>query len=120
MLRKLKNIMEDNKKLLEEMNKNLEKFSREMPEQMNGFMTFLKEVEKGRKALDRKTKELIAVACAVVKQCEWCIAFHVRKALESGATKEEIMESAWVAVLMGGGPALMYTQLVYKAIEDFS
>ena len=111
--------MEDNKKLLKEINNNFEKFSKEMPKQIGSFMNFLQSVEK-EGSLDKKTKELIAIACSVVAHCKWCIAFHVNNALKEGATKEEIMESAWVATLMGGGPALMYTQQVYKAIEDFS
>ncbi|HBK57937.1 MAG TPA: carboxymuconolactone decarboxylase family protein, partial [Spirochaetaceae bacterium] len=39
-------------------------------------------------------------------------------ALEAGATEEEILEAAWVAVLMGGGPALMHAGLVLEALKD--
>ena len=48
-----------------------------------------------------------------------CIAVHVSKALEAGATKDEIMESAFVAVLMGGGPAMVYTKMVYDALQEY-
>ena len=70
-------------------------------------------------ALSHKTKELIAVGIAISKQCHWCIAYHVHGALESGATKEEIIETCLEAILMGGGPALMFAQLAFKAIEEF-
>ncbi|HDN82781.1 MAG TPA: carboxymuconolactone decarboxylase family protein [Candidatus Altiarchaeales archaeon] len=70
-------------------------------------------------ALPSKTKRLIALALAVATGCEWCIALHTKGALDAGATKDEIIEACFVAVLMGGGPALMYTQLVLKAIEEF-
>ena len=73
---------------------------------------------KGKLEYDKKSKELIAIACAVLAHCEWCIAFHVKGALDAGATKEEILESTWVGVLMGGGPSLMYAQGVLKALED--
>ena len=62
---------------------------------------------------------LVSIGIAVSKQCHWCVAYHVHQALEAGATEEEIIETCLVATLMGGGPALMYAQLVFKAIEDF-
>jgi len=110
--------MQDYNRLFNEILENLGKFSKETPEQMKGFHKFLEAVEKGG-ALDVKQKELIAIACSVVAHCEWCIAYHVKGALNANATKEEILESAWVGVLMGGGPALMYAQGVLKALEDF-
>ena len=42
----------------------------------------------------------------------------MKNALDSGASKEEIMESCYVAVLMGGGPAMMQIRRVMKALED--
>jgi alkylhydroperoxidase/carboxymuconolactone decarboxylase family protein YurZ len=49
-----------------------------------------------------------------------CIVVHVKNAVNAGANKQEILEAAWVAVMMGGGPALSYIQCVLKALEDFS
>lgn len=110
--------MKEYKKLLEEISKNLKVFSEKTPAKMKEFHELLQEVEK-KGALDKKTKELIAVACSVLAHCEWCIAFHVKGALDAGANDQEILESAWVGVLMGGGPALMYAQGVLKALEEF-
>ncbi|BDR59359.1 carboxymuconolactone decarboxylase family protein [Xylocopilactobacillus apicola] len=59
-------------------------------------------------ALDRKTKELIAVGIAVSVRCEGCIRGHVKNSLESGATFEELSEVVKVAILMGGGPSTAY------------
>jgi len=109
--------MQDYKKLVEEITANLGELSKDTPEQMRGFHNFMEYVEKDG-ALKKKEKSLIAIACALVAHCEWCIAFHVKGALDSGATNEEILESAWVGVLMGGGPSLMYAQGVLKALED--
>lgn len=111
--------MEDFKKLMDEIHKNLKEFSEKTPEQMESFMKFLKNVEE-EGSLDKKTKELISVACSVLAKCKYCIAFHIKNALELGASEQEILESAWVAILMGGGPSLMYAQLVLKALKDFS
>lgn len=71
-------------------------------------------------ALDHKSKELISLALAVAAHCDGCIAVHVSKSLEAGATKDEIMEAAFVAVLMGGGPAMVYTKMVYDAVEEYT
>jgi len=109
--------MDNMKELLKETNESLGKIGENSPEQMNAFMGLLKAIE-SKGALDEKHKELIAIACSVVSHCKWCIASHVNSAFEKGANEEEIREASWVGVLMGGGPALMYHQLVEKAIED--
>lgn len=70
-------------------------------------------------ALDTKTKELIALSIGVVVRCGGCIAFHVHDALKAGATREEIIETLDVAVLMGGGPALMYVLEAMEALDQF-
>jgi AhpD family alkylhydroperoxidase len=69
-------------------------------------------------ALDPKTKELVAVALSVGARCDPCIAFHVPAALRHGATREEIMEVLSVAVMMGGGPSLMYAAHVIEALDE--
>jgi len=68
-------------------------------------------------ALTRKHKELIAVATSIVKGCEGCISYHVKAALAHGASSAEIVEAAFVAVIMDGGPALAHMGLVLDAIE---
>jgi len=91
--------------------------AREYPQFIKGLVGFDK-AGMASGALPRKTKELIAVALSVVKECVYCIGWHVRAALREGATKDEIMEAAFVGCVLGGGPAWMYVKLVYKAIEE--
>ena len=67
-------------------------------------------------ALSRKEKELIAIAISVVKGCERCISYHVRSAIAAGADSDEILEAAFVAVIMDGGPALAHMGAVNAAI----
>ncbi|MBN2094587.1 MAG: carboxymuconolactone decarboxylase family protein [Candidatus Aenigmarchaeota archaeon] len=88
------------------------------PEQMEKFKGLLGSASK-EGALSEKTKELIFVALAVHARCDKCIAYHVKKAVEAGLGKEEILEASWVAVAMGGGPALAYMSLVQKALDEF-
>src|SRR3954452_15132645 len=54
-------------------------------------------------ALDEKTKELIALAIAVSKECDGCIASHARGAARTGATESEVAEALGVAIAMNGG-----------------
>ncbi len=107
------------KDLINEFHKYIVHWKKVSPEQISKFLELLQAIEKPG-VLTTKTKELIAVAISVVVQCQWCIAFHVKTALDHGATPEEIREAAWVAVLMGGGPQLAYMQLVEKALEEFA
>ncbi len=111
--------MKNYKELLDERNDSVQKLKKNTPDQLKGFGGLYKEVMKAG-ALDVKTKELIAVGTAVTSLCEMCIVVHVKNAVNAGANKQEILEAAWVAVMMGGGPALSYIQCVLKALEDFS
>lgn len=69
-------------------------------------------------AVDLKTKELISVAIGCYNRCEYCIVYHTYKALEAGATREEIIESAMVSVAFGGGPSMAYSVTLLKECLD--
>lgn len=72
------------------------------------------------KALDRKTKELIAVAISVAIRCDDCIGFHVKAALEQGASQEEVTEALAMAIYMGAGPSVMYATHALDAYAQFA
>ena len=93
--------------------------SKQQPETLRHFKAFMGSVLK-EGVLDAKTKELVAVGTAITARCKYCIAIHVEKAIKVGATKEEILEVAGVAILMGGGPAMTYVVEVKKALDEFS
>jgi AhpD family alkylhydroperoxidase len=50
-------------------------------------------------ALDRKTKELVAISASLAAKCQGCLEGHIKKALKFGATREEISET--IAIAMG-------------------
>lgn len=50
-------------------------------------------------ALDRKTKELVAISASLIAKCQGCLEGHIKKALKFGATREEISET--IAIAMG-------------------
>uniref|UniRef100_A0A7C3R2G1 Carboxymuconolactone decarboxylase family protein n=1 Tax=Leptospirillum ferriphilum TaxID=178606 RepID=A0A7C3R2G1_9BACT len=88
------------------------------PNETRSFLNFMQRAEGGA-ALSLKTKELINVALSVASQCEWCIPFHVKGAVDAGATRDELMESGFMAVLMHGGPALAYLTPLMESIDEF-
>ena len=71
-------------------------------------------------ALSIKEKEFIALGIAVSMGCEYCIYAHTAGAMNSGATEEEILEVASIAVYMQGGPGLTYMKFVFNALEALS
>jgi len=50
---------------------------------------------------------------------EPCMEWHLKQALEHGATEEEIYETIDVAIEMGGGQAGAYARFVVTAMEVF-
>lgn len=70
-------------------------------------------------ALDVRTKELIALAIAVSKECDGCIAAHAHAAVLHGATPDEAAEAIGVAFLMNGGPATVYGARAFAAFAEF-
>lgn len=88
-------------------------------ESVNAFMNLLG-TSYAEGAISTKIKELISVAIAVYNRCEYCIVFHTYKALEAGATREEILESAMVSVAFGGGPTMAYSVTLLKdSLDEF-
>src|SRR4029079_5014045 len=66
--------------------------------------------------LDAKTRELIALAVGVTRQCDGCITAHVHAAWKHGAAAEEIAEALGVAIAVNAGAALVYSARVMDAI----
>lgn len=88
------------------------------PEVMKGFGALARAALEP-KALDTKTKELIALGIAVATRCDACVAFHAEAAVRQGATREEIMETMGMAIYMGAGPAVMYAAQAVEAYDQY-
>ena len=89
-----------------------------VPEVMKTFAG-MSQAALAAKALDGKTKELIALAVAVAVRCDDCIAFHVKAAVERGASREEVAEALGMAIYMGAGPSVMYASHALDAFTQF-
>jgi AhpD family alkylhydroperoxidase len=90
-----------------------------VPEPMKAFSALAKAALEP-KALDTKTKELIALGIAVAIRCDGCVAFHAEAAVKQGATRDEVMETMGMAVYMGAGPSVMYAAQAVEAYDQFT
>jgi len=86
------------------------------PDILRGYRTI---ADAGRKTakLDAKTRELIALAVAVTRQCDGCINAHTTAAIKAGATKDEIVEALGVAITVNAGAALVYSARTIDAFD---
>lgn len=97
----------------------MRQMSKELIGPMSGF-TQLHARSMAEGALSTKVKELMALGIAICVHCDGCIAYHVHDALKSGATRDEILETIGVAVMMGGGPATIYACEAFEALDQFN
>lgn len=80
------------------------------------YHNFYKEIF-GRGALDRKTKELIAIAASAIAGCEGCLVGHLRKARALGAKPEEIKEAVAVAFAVNAASVVDRTDVAAAMIK---
>src|SRR5258706_16334567 len=73
----------------------------------------------GRKdgAIPPKYRELIAVAVACTTQCPYCIEAHAKAAKAAGASREELVEAAFVAAALRAGGAATHGALALKFFD---
>lgn len=109
----------DYQTITQEISKMLAKLREEIPEVLQGFNQ-LAMAASGEGALDKKTKELIALALGIASHCDGCIGFHVKALVKLGVTREEFTELLGMAVYMGGGPSMMFAAEALMAFEQFS
>ncbi len=93
-----------------------QKMKAQAPGLVGAFSTFHQTVMK-EGALSVREKELIALGIGLADRCTPCINLHVQGCIKAGATREQILEAAGVAVLMQGGPAFTHIPEVLAAIE---
>ena len=61
----------------------------------------------------------MALAIGIAVHCEGCVTYHVHDAVKAGATAQEVAETIGVAVMMGGGPAVVYGTEALEALAQF-
>jgi AhpD family alkylhydroperoxidase len=70
-------------------------------------------------ALDKVTKELIAIGISVVINCESCMQWHIEQAVKLDVKKEEILEAIEVGIEMGGGPATVAARFAVDVMDRY-
>jgi AhpD family alkylhydroperoxidase len=107
----------DYKQITRDISASLAKLRAEAPEVMKGFSDLASAATKDG-VLDKKTKELIALALGVAARCDGCLGFHTQALAKLGASKQEVVETLGMATYMGGGPSLMYAADAMSAFEQ--
>jgi AhpD family alkylhydroperoxidase len=74
----------------------------------------------GDGALPAATKELIALAIAVTRECDGCVTAHARAAHRRGVTAQQVAEAMGVAILMNGGPGTVWGPRAYAAFQEYA
>ena len=70
-----------------------------------------------KKHLDTKTQELISIAASLVAKCQGCIEGHLKKALEAGATEEEISETISIAAAINAAAIIDLTDVTARNLN---
>lgn len=110
--------MKDYSAIVRDISVNLKVLRADIAPTMQGFSAMAQSATKPG-ALDKKTKELIALAIGVATRCDGCIGFHTEALVKLGASRAEVEEALGMAVYMGGGPALMYAADAIGAYAQF-
>jgi len=69
-------------------------------------------------ALTAKQKRLIALGVALGRGCTNCILGQTMRALEAGATTDELLETAGVAIAIGGTMGMAESMRVVRLLEE--
>ena len=110
--------MKDYPATVRDISTNLKTLRTDIAPTMLGFSALAQSAMKSG-TLDKKTKELIALAIGVATRCDGCIGFHTEALVKLGANRAEVEETLGVAIYMGGGPALMYAADAIGAFDQF-
>ncbi len=98
-------MLEDPKVFLQRLQGAIQEFSKVDRETLKAFGSLNETVLKPG-ALEQKIKMLMCVAVGIATRCEYCISARVAQAVQAGATREELIETASVGLMMGGSLAM--------------
>jgi AhpD family alkylhydroperoxidase len=72
------------------------------------------------RSLSKKQKELIAIGISVVINCESCMEWHIKQAIDDGAKEKEIIEAIEVGIEMSGGPGTASARFAMNVLEYYA
>jgi ribonuclease HI len=89
----------------------------------SGFKDFNKFFALDNKAyidgiLPAKTKELMGLVASMVLRCNDCIFYHIDRSIQEGATREELMESFNIALIVGGSIVIPHLRYAFEVMDE--
>jgi AhpD family alkylhydroperoxidase len=70
-------------------------------------------------AISKKNKELIAIGISVVTNCESCMEWHIKQAIDEGASQDEVIEAIEVGIEMSGGPGTVAARFAMSVLDYY-
>ena len=68
-------------------------------------------------ALDATTKELMGLVGSLVLRCDDCVAYHLDRAVALGASREQIVESLQIGLVIGGSIVIPHLRRAWESLE---
>ena len=89
----------------------------------SGFRDINKFVELYNKAyidgaLNSKTKELMGLSASMVLRCNDCIFYHIDRSIQEGATREELLETFNVSLIVGGSIVIPHLRYAFEMMDN--
>jgi ribonuclease HI len=89
----------------------------------SGFRDFNKFFALDNKAyidgvLPAKTKELMGLVGSMVLRCNDCIFYHIDRSIQEGATREELLETFNIALIVGGSIVIPHLRYAFEVMEE--
>jgi ribonuclease HI len=69
-------------------------------------------------ALPAKTKELMGLVGSMVLRCNDCIFYHIDRSVQEGATREELMETMNIALIIGGSIVIPHLRYAFEVMDE--
>jgi AhpD family alkylhydroperoxidase len=69
-------------------------------------------------ALNAKTKELLGLSSSMVLRCNDCILYHIDRAIQEGATQQELYETFNVALIVGGSIVIPHLRYAVEKMDE--
>lgn len=69
-------------------------------------------------ALNAKTKELMGLVSSMVLRCNDCIFYHVDRSIAEGASRQELMESFNIALIVGGSIVIPHLRYAFEVMDE--
>jgi AhpD family alkylhydroperoxidase len=69
-------------------------------------------------ALNAKTKELMGLSASMVLRCNDCIFYNIDRSIQEGATREELMETFNVALIVGGSIVIPHLRYAFEIMDN--